>query len=303
MPLYPSLLKMILKRDWSASDICKRAALVHAAKGLSPFGMVDLSEEDVATMTQEQDDLAGASSVSIADFKANRAKLKAQTPVEAEGFLLMLKRYENLLYALFSADCPMYKQMAEIVNTLRMYSSNVRSTLTHEAKTSMLWIILLQYRRFAQGKMIGDGDAWCLGEFTNLVNLIKAKTCGNITHIEVRSELHTPSKKKWEQAKRKESDLDSDKDDTPKKKKTKKKPKKVESRIIQPYSAELKAMFHKPLEDAGNPTFGKVCEYCNITIPRLLPDLGSKDCRQFILTGTCMYGKSCKFHHRSPQLQ
>lgn len=134
--MYPSLiLKMILKRDWTASDVRKRAALVHAAKGMSPFGMVDLSEEDVATMTQEHDDLAGASSVSIADFKANRAKLKAQTPPDADGFLLMLKRYTNLLYALFSADCPLYKQMFEIVNTLRQYSANVRSTLTDHPAT------------------------------------------------------------------------------------------------------------------------------------------------------------------------
>ena len=48
VPLYPGLIKPIMKRDWTASDLAKRAALVNAAKGLSPFEMADLSDEDVA---------------------------------------------------------------------------------------------------------------------------------------------------------------------------------------------------------------------------------------------------------------
>jgi len=50
VPLYPSPLKMILKRDWTGQDVGKRATLAHTAKGLSPFAMVDLTEDDVAYM-------------------------------------------------------------------------------------------------------------------------------------------------------------------------------------------------------------------------------------------------------------
>eukprot|EP00979_Chaetoceros_neogracilis_P002673 scaffold437_cov288-Chaetoceros_neogracile.AAC.23 len=39
--------------------------------------MIDLNEEDVATMIQYHDDLIGASSVSISDFKATRMNNKA----------------------------------------------------------------------------------------------------------------------------------------------------------------------------------------------------------------------------------
>ena len=50
--LYPALLKTIRTRNWTAQDLGKRAALVNATSGLLPFGMVDLTEDDIAEMTQ-----------------------------------------------------------------------------------------------------------------------------------------------------------------------------------------------------------------------------------------------------------
>ena len=169
----------------------KRAALVNAAKGNSPCACVDLTEEDVAEMMQDYEDLLNASAVSTADYKAARVKLKARTPSSSEGFMLMLKRFTNLQFALFSSQSPMYVQMYGIVQALRDYSPNAPSKLTHEVKTCILWIILLQARRFSQGKMAGPNA--CLGEFTNMVNLIKAKNCETITHVEVPTELLSPS--------------------------------------------------------------------------------------------------------------
>jgi len=101
VPLYPALTKTIMKWDWTGSDLGKRATLVNAAKGLSPFTMVDLTEEDVAEMTQDFEDLKNATAVSTADYKAARLRLVAKPPGDAEGFMLMLKRYANLLHALF----------------------------------------------------------------------------------------------------------------------------------------------------------------------------------------------------------
>ena len=74
------------------------------------------------------------------------------------------------------------------MHTFRDYSPNGRSKLWHELKTSTLWIILLQARRFAQGKMI-DNDA-CLGEFTALVHAIQEKTA----RISPMSECQQPSR-------------------------------------------------------------------------------------------------------------
>ena len=65
VPLYPALAKNTMKRDWTGADLGKRAALVNAAKeGLSPFAMVDLTEEGVAETTQDFEDLQNAIAVS-----------------------------------------------------------------------------------------------------------------------------------------------------------------------------------------------------------------------------------------------
>ena len=91
----------------------------------------------------------------------------------------------------------MYQQMYGIVRALSDYSPNARANISHEVKSSILWIILLQSRRYAQGKM--EGDNACLGEFTNMVNLIKAKNCETITHVEVPTDLLSPTGKKWKE--------------------------------------------------------------------------------------------------------
>jgi len=104
VPLYPALAKSIMKRDWTGADLGKRALLVNASKGLSPFAMVDLTEEDVPEMTQDFEDLKNATAVSTADYKTAHSRLAAKTPGDAEGFMLMLKRYTNLLHALFSSS-------------------------------------------------------------------------------------------------------------------------------------------------------------------------------------------------------
>ena len=98
VPLYPSLVKMILTRKWTGNDLGRRPAYIHAAAGLSPL---DLSEEDVALMQQDYDDLTNASSVSPSEYRTARAKLVAKTPEEGDSFMLMPKRYANFLFALF----------------------------------------------------------------------------------------------------------------------------------------------------------------------------------------------------------
>jgi len=293
VPLYPGLIKTIMKRDWTASDLGKRAALVNAAKGLSPFAMVDLSDEDVAEMMQDHDDMLSATHISASEVKASRARLKPATPKDAEGFLLMLKRFTNLLHMLFSSQSPFYKQMYNILRALRNYSPNARSKLSHEAKTSMLWIILLQTRRFAQGKMIGHEA--CLGEFTALVHAINSKNCENISHVEVPTDLLDPSRKRKPQGqdtKAKEGST-AQGDDEPRNKR------KNAGRLVHPYSHELAEFFKQPLKDAGNPGLTRICEYCGISRKQLLPELSSKDCEQFLVMGTCMFGTNCKFDHRT----
>jgi len=225
VPLYPSLLKMILKRDWTGQDVGKRAALAHTAKGLSPFAMVDLTEDDVACMQQEADNLRSATTITASELKAARKNLAAKVPEDADGLMLMIKPFANLLYALFSSQCPMYQQLYEIVQGLREHSPNARTQLGKKAKASMLWIILLQM----------DGNDGCLGEFANLRNLIRAKNCGTLDHSEVPSELSTtatPAPKSPEKRKPGAAAEGNYAESPPKK------PKAGTGRVVEPFNQE-----------------------------------------------------------------
>ena len=136
--------------------------------------MVELTEEDVSEMALEFEEIASATTILAADVKETRVNLAATTPRDADSFMLMLKRYNDLLLALFYNVCPLYLQIYEIVQAFRDYAPNARSKITHQAKTCILCIILLQSRRFAQGKMHGGNT--CLDEFTHMAKPIKAKT-------------------------------------------------------------------------------------------------------------------------------
>jgi hypothetical protein len=291
VPLYPSLVKMILTRKWTGNDLGRRPAYIHAAAGLSPFAMVDLSEDDVALMQQDYDDLTSASSVSPSEYRAARAKLVAKTPEDGDSFMLMLKRYVNFLFALFQGASPLYKLVKGIVDALREYSPNARSKLTVDVKSAILWIILLQARRFAQGKMIGETP--CLGEFIHMSNLVKAKSCEMISHIEVPTDLLRPSKKRSGAAKTVDTTNTTVKDADPFPKKGKATPQ------IQPYSQELKKIFDQPMKDANYPGINRICEYCAVSKEAIIPNMGRDDCIQYLLTGNCKYGKQCKFHHKT----
>ena len=116
---------------------------MNAARGLSPFEMVDLTEEDMALMQQNHEDLLNTSLVSTSEVKADHTKLIESTPTDSEVFIIMFKRYENLLFTLFPSYFPLYKQVYATIKALREYSPNARAALQHKTKTIILWIIPL----------------------------------------------------------------------------------------------------------------------------------------------------------------
>ena len=70
VPLTAPLLKIIQKRSWVGKDgNVTRPSLAHAMDGLSPFLMLDLSKDEVATINNEVDLLKNASLISIKDLR------------------------------------------------------------------------------------------------------------------------------------------------------------------------------------------------------------------------------------------
>ena len=101
------------------SDIGKRVALVNAARVLSPFVIVDLTEEDVALIQQDHEDLLNASLLSTSEVKETRIQLIASMPTDLKVFMVMPNRFANLIFALFPLSCPFHKQVYAIIKALR----------------------------------------------------------------------------------------------------------------------------------------------------------------------------------------
>ena len=106
VPIYLALVKMILKRKWTENDMGKHSAYINAADKLSPYDMMDLSDNDVVCMQQEHEDIINTYFLSTSKFKSARFKLVAQKPQEVEAFMVMIKRFINLLFDLSLSSDP-----------------------------------------------------------------------------------------------------------------------------------------------------------------------------------------------------
>ena len=284
VPLTSSLLKMVIKRAWTGKDgNITRPSLVHAMDGLSPFLMLDISEDEVAQLNDEEDLLASASNVSVADLRGHRSHRKISVPNDPEDFLLMLKRYANFLHATFSELCPLFLLVKEVIRSLREFSRQARRRMTVGTKGSILWIILLQSRHFALGEL----DVLC--EFSTMHNDLQAKRAV-IQHGECPAELLAnsttpPSDKTADQS-------DNTDGVTPQGEKPPKKPRKANPNTWHP---KLKAALEGPLKDAGNPSFTKILNFCGNAY-HIVPK-NSPVCAPNLLFGRCFHGDKCTKKH------
>ena len=77
------LLKTIIKRYWTGKDgNMNRPSLIHAMDGLSPFTMLDLSEDEVAMLNNEDYLITSASLVSVDNLSKKRKKRKYEFPLK-----------------------------------------------------------------------------------------------------------------------------------------------------------------------------------------------------------------------------
>ena len=120
VPLTAPLLKMIMKRSWTGRDgNVTRPLIVQAMEGMSPFTILDLDGDQVALLNDKEDLINSASLVSVNDLRAQQKKMKISVPADATEFLTMIKRYANLIYAVFSETYPLFKVMQKVVRALR----------------------------------------------------------------------------------------------------------------------------------------------------------------------------------------
>jgi hypothetical protein len=289
VPLTNNILQMASKQNWLGTEAnVDCPSLVNAGDGLSPFIVVDLNEDEVAQLNADDEALALASAVTASDLLARNKKRKASVPKTAEAFLLMLLRYTNLLFALFSADCPLYKCMVQVVTAIKAFSRSAREQMSQTTKASILWVILKQSRHFAIGQM----DV--LQEFRGMHESLAYKTLG-FSHAETPAALLV-DKVKASDKKRKPDAGDTAKPAAPGAEAKKPKPAGTNENRWHP---KIKEALQPGLRAANNPGFLQVMTYCEQDPTALYPIFGRK-CVPNCFFGTCYRGRECPRDHSNP---
>ena len=302
VPLYADLLKMVRTRNWTAQDMGLTASCENAAKGLSPFAMIDFTLEDIAVMGSDAQDLKGATHVTASDLRTARKKIKATVPKNGTDLMLMLKRYANFIFALFTSESPLYKELATIIRSYRKITANARTNFPHNVRATLPWIILLQSRVFAEGEMATSADTdevvGCLGEFVNLKNSIMGRTLTSIAHDDLPDQLKAdPMQNSVTAGKRNlaavQPPLAALTPGEPPKKTPRDQP------VRQGFNKAMEALLGEAVKKADFPSVQRMCQFCGVTRENLLPDFNCKvDCLQFCLFGKCSFHQRCKYNHR-----
>ena len=283
IPITSTLLKNINKRNWLGKDgNIKRPSLINACEGISPFVVLDLDEDEVAKINETEDALTRASTVTIQDITNLKKKQTPKIPASAEDFMLLLKRFANLLVALFSEDCPFFKCIEKIIKALKEFSRPARNTMTQMTKASILWIILLQSRNFALG------DDTILSEFSAMHANLSSKQ-GNIFHAEVPQALLSPVPPTTLGSNKRKSTTPETEPDKP----IAKKPR----QNLNNWHPTLKEKLTIPMTKAGFPTFTTIMQYVDKDPNEVISDRSSW-CTPNAFFGRCFLGEKCKRQHK-----
>ena len=287
VPLTNTILKMASKKNWLGNEAnVDCPSLVNAGDGLSPFIVLDLDEDEVATMNAEEDALATASSVTPTELQAS--KRKAAVPDSAEAFLLMQMRYTNLLFALFGAQCPLYKCVVSIVDAIKAFSRSARGKMSQVTRASILWVILKQSRRFALGEMN------IIQEFRGMHDNLAYKMLG-FTHAETPVALYST---KGDKKRKRDQEEDPPKGGKPP-------PVKAPLRLGAPgnnpnsWHPKVKAALEPAMKAAKNPGFLKIMTFVDQDATQLYGEF-KKKCLPNCFFGSCTRGVDCPRLHTHP---
>ena len=186
-PALKTTLQMMQTQNWLGGEL--QATYANAMKGLSPFLCTPMSEEAISSWNEMEDALAKAKATSVEDLKAQKRKLTV--PENFEGLLKVLKSFVNLLHACFGGRCPLSIELRKTVAALEKYSDGAQNQMTKPTIAAIMWIVLLQTKKFALGHMQIGVHTVVLPEFTVMQNAIMCKN-PTIAHAEVPSALLKP---------------------------------------------------------------------------------------------------------------
>jgi hypothetical protein len=180
-----TILTMVVTRAWEGETTL--SSLTSAAKGLTPFAVPCLSESEVTAQNDQADALEAASSTTVKDHST--LKLIASAPTSFDGLVKRIKRFGNLLFAVFGDTSALFMQIEDMIIALDSYGEYARTTMSHQTIASILWILHLQARHYSAGAM--KGSKALKAEFTMMMNAITTKA--PVLHMDTPPKLYTPT--------------------------------------------------------------------------------------------------------------
>ena len=183
VPLLAPLLNMAINQNWvyKYTNIT-RPSLVNTIDRIYPFIVLDLAEDQVSSFNEDDESLTRASYVTLQYIKKLKKLMTREIPDTADGFMLLIKWYAKLNLALFSETRTLFQALVKVIDSIKYFSQVARDAMTLNIKASIIWIILIQIRKFSMGYTT------ILAEFSTMHTNLFYKQCF-IIHAEVTIEL------------------------------------------------------------------------------------------------------------------
>ncbi len=151
---HPTILKMIMKCKFSGDTSHTAAAVM---TGLSPYLLVELTEEEVHRAQDTATSIRLATSTTPADIKKLTSR-KPKVPTSFQELMDTLKKFANLLFALFGAECPLLSQITQLISGMMRMETAAKGALDSKSIAAVMWVIYKQTRRFTSGKVTSLDD-------------------------------------------------------------------------------------------------------------------------------------------------
>ena len=278
---FATLIKMIANRDFEEDTSV--SSLRSAAKGLTPYAVPPLTDLEIDTINDKAEALELATTTTVKDHTSST--LEAKSPTTFSKLVQLLKRFCNILVALFGRGCPLYVEILALVKHLEGYGDYAKGNMNQQTMSSIVWLVHLQAREFSAGLMTGNGEG-VLAAFSVMCGCVQTKS--PVVYGDVPAALLNKSTTDTPAAitgatKRSNNNTDSTQDS--------KRPKIVQ---IDGYNKLLEEKMKVFRNGSRLPRIKSICEAAKIKQSELFKGKNNF-CHKSALFGTCFAG--CKRDH------
>ena len=140
VPLPATFLNTIKNRKYISEDL----GLTYrtSQKGFTLLVVALLDEDKILSINELHECITRAYLTSPEDIK-KLLKLTSKLPNSMKSFMEQLKVFANLLYALFTASCPLFLELKTIIRSLMDYKPAAQALTKGQQRAAIAWIITL----------------------------------------------------------------------------------------------------------------------------------------------------------------